>query len=410
MKNYFYEGQLSLWDTEVQGELNLELPKRGNPNFKRLWQGATKTIRVPIAYAERLKSLCLQWQTGIQNSVTQIEKPSEGIAEIFPNEIALDPKRFQFKMLHNATGATGSLKTVKQWNPDLAGLLLVWLDPRDNLIYCVNGHNRLNLALKLGVSRIAVRFIAARDATEARLIGAMANIAEGNGSAIDAGKIFRESDIGKDDLKNYGVNLSAKLASDGLRLANLSDRLFDEIARGDLPINWGIAIGKMSDRSQQEKMSELLKKERRPITNEVLEELADIVISAENTATQELTLFGIETFSESLAIEKAQLQSYCIKRLKREKRLFATVANPKNAIELSRGNNRIDSANSQEIVNNTDNAIRLFNQLKNLSGIVSRKINEAAKELKQGNGQAKNTLYDWVIEHLTEYSLTQLIA
>jgi hypothetical protein len=63
-----------------------------------------------------------------------------GVRNVHPGELKVDPKRFQFKLnTANPAGVTDELKTVKNWNPDFAGVLSTWKDPADGREYVVNG-------------------------------------------------------------------------------------------------------------------------------------------------------------------------------------------------------------------------------------------------------------------------------
>jgi hypothetical protein len=278
-------------------------------------------------------------------------------------------------MIHDSdSGSSGSLRAVRQWNPDLAGLILVWSDPVDNKTYCINGHNRLWLAHKLAVGHVAVRFISATNERQARLIGALANIAEDRGTAIDAGKVMRETKLSPADLQQYGCNLSGSLASQGLSLANLPMALWEKIITGEIPIAIGVAIGAIGEESHQFKLWELLKKEKRSPTSEVLSELVESLNSSDASSVSCVTLFGLDSFQDCLALEKSALQSYCLRRLKRERKLFALVARSSNAAILeSEGNSFSDSNGDRATL--ADRAIETFNSLKNVSGPICKCLN-----------------------------------
>jgi hypothetical protein len=115
------------------------------------------------------------------------------VARVPIDQLHLDPKRFQYKMNTDASGVTNLLKG-RTWNEDLAGVISVWRDPEDGKTYVVNGHHRFDLAEKTGQPDVAVRMIAADDAEQARAKGAIQNIAEGRGTAMDAAKFFRDGD------------------------------------------------------------------------------------------------------------------------------------------------------------------------------------------------------------------------
>src|SRR5207253_1802522 len=96
---------------------------------------------------------------------------------------------------------------VAKWNPDLGGILLVWHDPADKKTYVINGHHRLDIAKKLGADNVVVRYINAKDAEEARSKGALTNIAEGHGTAVDAAKWMRDTHNTLEDMAKEGVSV-----------------------------------------------------------------------------------------------------------------------------------------------------------------------------------------------------------
>jgi ParB-like chromosome segregation protein Spo0J len=392
--------------------------KRGNPNFKAIWSSPTKVVRIPEKYIARVKSLCFQWENSASsdNTASTVESESvmsesgSSVAEIPVASIACDPQRFQFKLLSDSkTGSSGSLKGIASWNPDLAGLILVWRDPNDSKIYVINGHNRLALANKLGIEKIAVRFINASTAKQARLIGALANIAEGKGTAIDAAKLIRDSGLSPRDLKQYGVKLTDSLASYGVKIANLADHLFDKVFLGDLDIASASAIGSLEDKADQQKLYELIRNYRGNLTQDVLAELADSVKASQKVESSAVTLFGTETISESLAIERAQLQSYIIANFKKRSRLFGLASSEKNTKILEKGSNKLNPSANKEQSDLASTMLEAFNRLKNVTGSVSEILNYGAKRLKNGE-KLQKVREDCLRSVENELSKPQLLA
>ena len=129
-------------------------------------------------------------QTGLRKRIAKASgdfSPIEprGLAEIPPGSIARNPSRFQYKGGTDVEGVGSLLKEQDKYNPDLAGVITVWRDPADGKTYVVNGHHRLELALRTKAPSVAVRYAKANDASEARAIGALQNIAEGRGTAVE---------------------------------------------------------------------------------------------------------------------------------------------------------------------------------------------------------------------------------
>lgn len=334
-----------------------------------------------------------------------------GIAEVDVAKIGVDPKRFQYKLIgqHNVSGSVGSLSGVKKWDADLAGIIQIWHDPADGKTYVINGHNRTERARSLGVEKITAKFIRANTAEEARAIGALTNIAEGRGNALDAAKFFRDSGISRQDLEAKGIPMRERIATDGLAMSNLSESLFDRVVQGSIPEQRAIVIGQsIKDHKQQQELVDLIEKEEKKgkkITNDTIKELTDLIITAPTVANDQGGLFGLLGFepeSRSLAIEKAQVQANIKRQLSREKKLFGIVGKSKAAQDLEKAGNKIDVEKSSEISDIASKALIAFDQEKGLSGRVSDLINSAAKRVADGESRSKveKETYRDIVDHL----------
>jgi hypothetical protein len=390
----------------TQSELDLELPKRGNPNFKtKYFAGKTKPVRIPIALISHVQN----YLQGFESDVEQLVIPQNEVCKISVTLLSLDPKRFQYKLVHGSTGSTGSLREIKQWDNNLAGLILVWLDPFDGKTYVVNGHNRVSLAMSLGVTDLWVRYISADTDIEARAIGALANIADDNGTAIDAGKFFRGRNLTPGNLPK-NIDIKKSICSQGLAIANLHDDLFDYLVQGDMSLAIAVAIGEnLLDRDLQIDLWELLKT-RKHITADLVCELCQVVTNAQKSHSDNcVTLFDLGSFMASNAIYLAELQAYIKQRLSRDRRLFRTVAKSKNASNLARGNNHIDTNTSAKIADESDYVLRLFDELKAYRNSVTLLLNQFADRLMKGEN-CKDDCYMSVCEYLANVSLKELVA
>lgn len=334
-----------------------------------------------------------------------------GIAEVDVAKIGVDPKRFQYKLIgqHNASGSVGSLSGVRKWDADLAGIIQVWHDPADGKTYVINGHNRTERARALGVEKITAKFIKANTAEEARAIGALTNIAEGRGNALDSAKFFRDSGISRQDLEAKGIPMREKIATDGLAMANLSEPLFDRVVQGSIPEQRAIVIGQsLKDHKQQQELVDMIEKEEKKgkkITNDTIKELTDMITTAPTVTSDQGGLFGLLGFepeSRSLAIEKAQVQANLKRQLSREKKLFGIVGKSKAAQDLEKAGNKIDVEKSSEISDTASKALVAFDQEKGLSGKVSDLVNSAAKRIADGESRSKveKETYRDIVDHL----------
>lgn len=334
---------------------------------------------------------------------------NSAFAEIDPAGIEADPKRFQYKIAGEFTksGSVGSLKGVQTWDPNLAGVVQVWKDPADGKTYVVNGHNRLAKAKELGVDNIAVRYLDAPSAKEARAIGALTNIAEGRGTAMDAAKFFKDSGISAKDLKEKGVPLGEKVAQDGMNISKLDDTLFRKTIDGDLTVERASIIGGSGlDHAGQRAVVQLIEsrqKRSRPVTNETVRELTEMARSAPSRTETTMTLFGEDTKTQSLALEKAQLQAQVRQRINSERKVFSTVARKSNADRLEQGGNVISIDRSKAIAEQRQRNLNAFDTLKNVSGPVGRILNEGAERIANGENRAKveKEIYDRLQQELT---------
>jgi hypothetical protein len=320
------------------------------------------------------------------------------LAELTPDQIKVDPKRFQYKIIgeYTKTGEVGSLSGVQRYDPNLAGIIQVWQDPADGETYVVNGHNRLALANRLGAEKVAVRYLDVKDATEARAVGALTNIAEGRGTPLDAAKFFNDTGLSKADLDAKGIPMREKIATDGLALSKLEPALFRQVINGDLSTERGVIIGGSGlDGVQQKSLVELIGKQpkNKNITNEVVSELVDTVKASTSQTNFVLDLFGGSDVTVNNAIEKAKLQAQIKKKLSKDKKLFGTVSKSTAAKQLEAAGNVIDIATSSKISMDAAKTLAVFDSLKNLSGPISSKINEAATAIQNG-GNAKKIQSD----------------
>lgn len=314
-------------------------------------------------------------------------KPGD-VGQVNPKELAFDPKRFQYKLNVNEKGVTNLLAGQK-WNPDLAGVVSVWRDPADGKTYVVNGHHRAQLATEKGVDSVLVRHLNVKTAEEARARGALQNIAEGRGTAVDAAKFFRESGIGPADLDKNGISLGENTAANGLALAKLDQSIFEKVATGKMSEGRGVALGEATaDPAQQEAIVKLLDKREaqgKNITEATVAELARFVASSGNRTVEQGGLFGANQQIHSLALEKAEISAYIKQQIAKERRTFAAVSTEGKAAALGqvKGQN-IKAEENAKISQAAAQAEEAYNKLSSVTGPVNDALEKAARELASG--------------------------
>jgi hypothetical protein len=301
------------------------------------------------------------------------------VKELQTSVLNLDPKRFQYKLCHSATGATGSLNNIGSWNVYLSGIVLVWLDPENEKIYVVNGHNRVTLAQKLNVESVLCRFIDAQDHKEARLVGALANIAEGMGTAIDAAKFFRDSSYSINQIKNFGINPKLKIVQDGLSLSALYDFLFDKVTQGEIPIDKGVILGSVGQREQLEVWETIKGKQ---ITTKALDEIISNILNPVSGQTSLFNLFNQDTQQDELT--RLELISLTRVKLQKSKKLLHLVSNQGNISFLETIGNNLNKSGNLSASEITNYVIDIFDQLKNQVSPVSDIINQGVLDKNSG--------------------------
>jgi len=330
-----------------------------------------------------------------------------GIKEDFPvSVLKLDPENMQYKILHGKGGQTGSLEGVTKWNKNLEGIVSVWQNPETGEIVVANGHNRVMKAIELGQDTIPVKFIKADTQQEARAIAAMQNIAEGRGTAFDAAKFFRDSKLSVDDLLQSGIPTKESVVRDGLALSSLNDWIFNSALRGDIPEKRAVLIGsKITNPDMQDALIKLLNKYEsngKKVTNDIISELADDILNAPSKDETQSSLFGDETKTESLALEKAEVAAYIRNNLSKDKKLFGVVG--RNANRLESVGNVIKTEESLGISKEAGVILDVFDRNKNYLGPISETLNEAARRIGNGEnpGKAKQWAYDKIREDVSE--------
>lgn len=301
-----------------------------------------------------------------------------------PSAVTADPQRMQFRSTMSESG----LGEIDTYDPLLAGIGEVWKDPEDGKTYAVNMHHRLDLANRANAPGMLVRYIDAVDAKDARAQGALINIAQGNATAVDAAKFFRDTGWTAEDLRNRGLSLGAKVARDGLALSSLSDGIFDRVIQGDIPQGRGVVIGQelpnLADQSAILQLIDSQGKKGVRLTDDEVRDMARFVKSKESTTSTEATLFGDQFIEESNAVPWVQLSTWVRKTLARDKQLFGFVAKSERAKELARAGNIIDVEKSAGVADQAKIAGEVYDRLLNRAGPVSKALDEGAAKLAGG--------------------------
>src|SRR5690606_8994776 len=196
-----------------------------------------------------------------------------------------------------------------------------------------------------------------------------------------------------------GISLRGAIARDGLALANLPQKLFDDVVARRISIPRAAIIGGSGLSEDQQLALAKLLEQRKNITNEEAAELVRFVRSAGETEVETIDLFGPQVLRQSLALEKAELSAYVKKQLAQDRRLFGYVGRGRRAQRIEgEGAGRIDVERAQTIAQQAAQAEEIYNRLSTSAGPISDALNAAAARLAAGEKAdvVKRELYDQV--------------
>ncbi len=310
-------------------------------------------------------------------------------------DVHVDPARFQYKLGVDAAGVTPELSQVRTWNPDFAGVVLAWPDPeQDDKLFAVNGHHRRELASRLGVRSLAVRVLEAPDATSARAVGALVNVAEGRGTAIDAANFMRQYRVDAAALEQRGVSLKGSMAHDAQSLSSLSERSFARVVLGSLGVNRALDVARhLGNPERQDLLFDLLERRETSgaaIPPRVVEEMArEMAISPEGHQPIQKDLFGGSSLAEPLFVPRAEIKSYVRAALAQEANDYAAVASTRRAERLAGTGNVLAVESNRQSAQRASRLSEIFHLLGNRTGPISEAINAAAVALAEAPNRSR---------------------
>lgn len=313
--------------------------------------------------------------------------PKPGTFAVLPTgSLSIDPARFQFKLKTNELGVTKELENVKTFNPDFAGVIAVWHDPSDGKTYVINGHHRFELARRTNYPHLAVRYLEAKDAREARAKGALINIAEGRGTALDAAKFLRDSGRSPDDLYSHGISKNSALARDAETLTKLNDAAFERVARGSLLQATAIAVAKhLADPDRQEKLFKMIVKreeEGKDFTQRHLEEMARQMAHAPSATVKTESLFGDDTSEEDTFLERSDLAAHIRSELAKEHHDYGALSSERRAGATAEAGNVLNVGENKKRAESAEVNKHAFDTLAYRKGAVADVLDAGSVAIK----------------------------
>lgn len=303
--------------------------------------------------------------------------------------IETDAKLMQFKAGGDEHGVTDRLAGVTEWEPERAGVLMVY-EFADGKRIIADGHQRLGLAKRLAgegkeveAFGIVMREIDGVTPAQARVRAALKNMAEGTGTAGDAAKVLRDS--GR-SLAELNLPPRSAILRDAEGLSKVNDDVFGMVINEQLDERFGAAIGRMvKDELLQTNIAGLLARVQ-PNTLFEAEQVIDQARRAGVVHSKQEDLFGETDVAESLYLERARVLERAQRLLRQDANTFRTL--------LDRGDEIADAGN---VLDQTQNAARLANDQKvmqfvrslaNRKGPISDALTDAAAAAKASGNYA----------------------
>lgn len=310
-------------------------------------------------------------------------------------DLKRDVERFQIR--HRAFGPkgieAGRLEGLKKWDLTKEATMLAWVDPNDMEPYIVEGHQRLDQAEKLGIEWIEPVFLSweeAPTAEAARARGALSNLREGSLDPVDAARFMRDSGTRTEQqLRELGVPTKGKVIREAQALTRLDNSIFQDVVRGRLREDYGIAIGQASglapDQQQARKVIEA-REERtgRVVPRDMAGAIAKRVAQADIRTETQQTLFGDIETAESLFEQEADLTNYIRRQIGREKRLFGTISQRGAPEELEAAGNVLARQQNLQAAQQMRQAREKFDKLVDRAGPVDEIVKKGARRLAEG--------------------------
>jgi hypothetical protein len=310
----------------------------------------------------------------------------DDVHTVDPKALNVDPERFQYKTVGiGKGGVSDELKGTSKWNPELGGTLLVWRDPANGKDYVINGHHRHELASRVGTDKVNVRYIDAGSAKEARARGALANIAEGRGTATDAAKYLRDSgqDIGH--FKNAGISMSGKVAADASHLKDLGDTAFTKLAKGEITEPTAVAVAKhLKDPKLQDMLFKKLDRraeDGKDWSQREVETAAKMMAQAGKVTEKGSDLFGDFEDEKSTFDQEVELRSHVNRALSQAVNDYTAVSNTGRAERVKDAGNQLAIDENQKRRDQAAGHLEDFEREAGLKSPISEALKTGAADL-----------------------------
>jgi hypothetical protein len=332
---------------------------------------------------------------GLDNVLHHVEG-SHTVAAIHPSKIQVDANAYQFKGGGDSHGVTDRLRSVQKWDYMAGAMNPVMVHKRnDGSMYVVDGHQRTGLARRLlaeGHDVPALNAVVFHEADgytvgEMKRMGALANIQQGTGTAVDVAKVLRERPLSEAERATIPAG-SNEAFKDGEDLARLSDEAFTYVANQKLHHDpkknaaFGAIVARaFSEPGQQLAALQELAKDR-PAGRQEAEDMVREIKAAGFASANQATLFGVEQYQETLHKPIAKILGNVRRRLADEKNALGNAI--RNRARLEARGSQIDAGQAAEGKQQADALVGVLNVVHDKSGAFREALKASARGLKEG--------------------------
>ena len=340
------------------------------------------------AAVENNKAPVMPTETTIEPTPEMIQAATDNLDGVMFNiparEAVIDAKRFQFKEGGDEYGVTERLQGVTEWDPVKAGTVIFWEDAQGK-VFIADGHQRAGLARRImdqdpsqNINLIGYKLREVDDisADKARVIAAMANIAQGTGTVVDAAKVLRIEPGRIAELPPQSV-----LVRQAKDLVNLSNDAFGAIVNDVIPANYGAIVGRLIDNPELQQAAITVLSKSDPSNAFQAEAIVRQVRETDLVKETQVSLFGDEDVATSLYSERAKVLDRTVKLLRADKSSFENLS--KNAERIEAEGNKLAKDQNQRRADQDGQAITLLQALANRKGTLSDELSAAARSAKE---------------------------
>lgn len=306
-----------------------------------------------------------------------------------PAEIGTDAAAYQYKDGGDAAGVTDRLRDVSRWDPTASGK--VFVHEREDGRFVADGHQRLALARRLadggeaGVALDGYLFRAADGWTveDVRALAAKKNLQEGSGTALDAARVLRD----RPDIMDDRMPVTGPMLKSASAMARLSDDAWGLVVNGVAAPHHAAAVGRLVHDHGRHAAILADVARMQPATVRETELLVREIDHAGIRHETQSDMFGSARVARTLMAERVKVLDETLKRLGRDKRLFAALADNAEVIEAA--GNVLDDRGNVSRAATAEQIEGLIDRLARARGPVSDALTAAAERFADGSTAAR---------------------